>query len=386
MIAEYAAGLAVLTWITLLLARGRFWQIREADFDERLPLRLPRVAVLVPARDEARVVPISLASLLQQNYPGPFHIFFADDNSADGTSDAALQTAKRTGATDRLTVIRARPLASGWIGKPWALSEALEAAEAFKPDLLLLTDADIKHPTDEISRLVAKAEAGGYDLVSLMVRLETNTFTEKLLMPAFVFFFFKLYPPRWVASPYKSTAGAAGGCILLRRSALDRAGGMAVIRSEVIDDCALAKAVKSTGGKLWLGITSTAVTIGGYGSAGAIGGMISRTAFTLLRHSPLRLAGALFGMFLTYLLPPIIILSFKPAAMLCGAAAWGLMGIAAAPIYRHYRLCPVRGFLMPAVALFYSGAVIHSAIQYWRGKGAFWKGRVQDLGAPQQQR
>jgi hopene-associated glycosyltransferase HpnB len=378
MIVEYAAALSLLVWILLLFTRGRFWQIREADLKNPLPPSPPRVAIVVAARNESRVVGTAVSSLLRQDYPGVFQVFLGDDGSTDSTSEVALRAAREAGLEDRLTVIQARPAPAGWLGKPWALSEGLKAAADFRPGYLLFTDADIQHPPDELSRLVAKAESGGYDLVSLMVRLHAETFAEKSLMPAFVFFFFKIYPPDRVAKPGWPTAGAAGGCILLRSETLSRIGGISAIRGALIDDCALAKLVKRTGGKLWLGITSSAVSIRGYGSLAGLFQMISRNAFSLLHHSSLLLACSLLGMFATYLLPPLVILSFRPVAVLLGALAWGLMAIACAPIYRHYGLSALRGFLMPAVALFYTGASVHSAVRYWRGEGGEWKGRVQD--------
>jgi hopene-associated glycosyltransferase HpnB len=377
MIVEYAAGVSLLLWILLLFTRGRFWRIEEAKFPSLRTPAPPRVAIVVAARDEAQVVGTAVSSLLRQDYPGVFQVFLSDDGSTDGTSEVALGAARETGFADRLTVIRARRPPAGWLGKPWALSEGLSAAADFRPGYVLFTDADIQHPPDELSRLVAKAESG-YDMVSLMVRLHAETFAEKCLMPAFVFFFFKIYPPERVAKPGWPTAGAAGGCMLLRSETLSRIGGIATIRGALIDDCALAKRVKRSGGKLWLGITSSAVSIRGYGSLGGLFQMISRNAFSLLHHSSLLLACSLLGMFATYLLPPLVILSFRPLPALLGALAWCLMAIGCAPIYRHYGLSPLRGFLMPAVALFYTGATVHSAVRYWQGAGGEWKGRVQD--------
>jgi len=252
------AGLAVSIWLYLLLGRGFFWRLRETDLAWAPVPR--RVAVLIPARNEAQVVGRAIQSIVEQDFPGPFHIFLIDDHSSDGTSTAARAAAK----PDLLTVIAAQRLPEGWTGKLWALADGIRQAESFRPDYVLFSDADIVHEPDGISRLVARAEAGAYDLVSWMVKLQCETFAERALIPAFVFFFFMLYPPSWTENTRRRTAGAAGGCILLRWEALARIGGMAAIRGELIDDCALAKAVKRTGGKVWLGVTSRTRSIRSY--------------------------------------------------------------------------------------------------------------------------
>jgi len=366
------AGLAVSIWLYLLLGRGFFWRLREMDLAGAPMPR--RVAVLIPARNEAQVVGRAIQSIVEQDFPGPFHIFLIDDHSSDGTSEAAPAAAK----PDLLTVIAARQLPEGWTGKLWALAEGIRQAESFRPDYLLFSDADIVHEPDGISRLVARAEAGGYDLVSWMVKLQCETFGERALIPAFVFFFFMLYPPAWTENARRGTAGAAGGCILLRWEALARIGGMVAIRGELIDDCALAKAVKRTGGKVWLGVTSRTRSIRGYGTFREIGRMISRTAFWQLRHSVLLLAGTIAGMFATYLLPPLLLLTGRPPAMALGAFAWVLMMVAYAPSLRFYGLSLLWAPALPLVAVFYTGATIHSAVRYWRGRGGEWKGRAQD--------
>jgi len=366
------AGLAVSIWLYLLLGRGFFWRLREMDLAGAPMPR--RVAVLIPARNEAQVVGRAIQSIVEQDFPGPFHIFLIDDHSSDGTSEAAPAAAK----PDLLTVIAARQLPEGWTGKLWALAEGIRQAESFRPDYLLFSDADIVHEPDGISRLVARAEAGGYDLVSWMVKLQCETFGERALIPAFVFFFFMLYPPAWTENARRGTAGAAGGCILLRWEALARIGGMVAIRGELTDDCALAKAVKRTGGKVWLGVTSRTRSIRGYGTFREIGRMISRTAFWQLRHSVLLLAGTIAGMFATYLLPPLLLLTGRPPAMALGAFAWVLMMVAYAPSLRFYGLSLLWAPALPLVAVFYTGATIHSAVRYWRGRGGEWKGRAQD--------
>ena len=359
--------LLVLIWLYLLLGRGGFWRIADTEMG---PTTLPparRIAVVVPARNEADVVGKAVGSLVKQECPGAIHIFLVDDQSEDGTAECA-------GDSDMLTVLRARPLPAGWTGKLWAIAEGLRQAALFEPDFILLTDADIVHAPDNLARLVARAESGGYDLVSLMVRLHCETVAEKALIPAFVWFFFKLYPPAWIASPRHSIAGAAGGCMLIRRAALERIGGIASIRGEVIDDCALARAVKGAGGRVWLGTTSATHSIRPYGSFAEIGRMISRSAFTQLQHSTLLLMGAMVGIFVAYVLPPLLLLAGNRWAGL----AWVLMTLAYLPAVRFYRLSWLWALALPAVAVFFMGATLHSAVQFWRGRGAVWKGRVQD--------
>jgi len=220
-----------------------------------------------------------------------------------------------------------------------------------------------------------------------MVKLHCQSVAEKLLIPAFVYFFFKLYPPAWIANPRRSTAGAAGGCILIRPAALDKAGGIAAIRQEVIDDCSLAARVKRTGGRLWLGASGTTRSIRPYGGFSEIGRMISRSAFSQLRHSTLFLLLSMVGMAATYLLPPALVLSdllgghhAGAAALVVGtsAAAWLLMIVSYVPVLRLYRLSPLWALALPAAAVFYVGATFHSAVNYWSGRGGQWKGRIQD--------
>jgi hopene-associated glycosyltransferase HpnB len=211
-----------------------------------------------------------------------------------------------------------------------------------------------------------------------MVKLECETLAEKSLIPAFVFFFFMLYPPAWTLNPRYKTAGAAGGCILMRWSALTRIGGIAAIRGELIDDCALAKAVKRAGGKIWLGLTSKTRSIRSYGTFGEIARLISRTAFWQLKHSVLLLLGTIAGMFVTYMLPPLLLFTRRAMPAALGGFACILMMVAYAPALRFYGLSWLRAPLLPLVALFYTGATIHSAVEYWAGRGGEWKGRVQD--------
>jgi hopene-associated glycosyltransferase HpnB len=375
-VAELTAACGVLIWLYLVLGRGMFWRLREDA--SSLPQGTPcRIAIVIPARDEAETIGPAIRSLAAQNFTGPWHIFLVDDDSTDGTAEVARSSAH----PDLLTVTAAAPLAADWTGKLWALVEGVRQAESFRPDYVLFSDADVVHSPDDIAQLLARSEAGGYDLVSWMVKLRCETFAEKAMIPAFLFFFFMLYPPAWTESTRRRTAGAAGGCILLRWKALIRIGGIAAISGELIEDCALAKAVKSTGGKIWLGATSNARSIRSYATFGAIGRMISRTAFWQLRHSAVLLVGTIAGMFLTFLLPPLLLLTGRPLAMALGGLAWVLMMAAYVPSLRFYGLSTLWAPVLPLVALFYTGATVHSAIRYWTGRGGEWKGRPQDVQA-----
>ncbi len=349
-------ALVLAVWIYLLVARGLFWWVREARLGEG-PATPRRVAVVIPARDEAAVIGKAVASLAAQEYGGAFEIFVVDDHSTDGTAEAAR------GAH----VVPARPLPEGWTGKVWAMSEGVRAAETFAPDYFLFTDADVVHGPGILSGLVALAEERGYNLASLMVELRCETFAERALIPAFVFFFLNLYPPR-------TKAGAAGGCMLIRREALERIGGIESIGGELIDDCALARAVKQSGGRVWLGVTSRARSIRGYGSFAEVGRMIARSAFTELRYSTLALAGTVLGMVMIYLLPPVLALGFRSWT---AALAWLMMMAAYVPVLRQYRRSPMWALALPLVAAFYTGATVVSATNYWTGRGGMWKGRAQ---------
>ena len=370
MIPDLIALLALAVWLYLLAGRGFFWCLREGAVP---PLKQENlsVAVVIPARDEAANIGAAVASLLAQNYPGSLHVIVVDDHSADGTAQAA-------GAGDRLTVLAADPLPAGWTGKLWAVARGLRRALTLNPDYLLFTAADIVHGPDTIAGLVARAEAGGLDLVSLMVKLRCESVAERALVPAFVYFFLKLYPPAWIADLESGTAGAAGGCILLRPSALKRIGGMESIRGELIDDCALAREVKRAG-PIWMNITSASHSIRAYDTFSEVGRMISRTAFTQLRHSTLLLIGTVAGLLLTYFAPPVLAIGGPgPIAHVAGAVAWLIMMVTYWPTLRFYGRSPLWALALPVVALFYAGATVQSAINYWRGMGGQWKGRVQD--------
>jgi hopene-associated glycosyltransferase HpnB len=376
----FVAGvLSLLIWGYLLLARGGFWGIHDATPPSSTHESSVRIAVIVPARNEADLVGRAVTSLLRQAGPHSIHIFLIDDCSTDGTAQAAREAAALAGRAKMLTVCDGKPLAPGWSGKLWAIQQGIELARGASPDFFLFTDADIEHAPGSVSALVQIAQSGPYDLVSFMVKLHCKTTAEKLLIPAFVFFFFKLYPPAWIANSRRSTAGAAGGCILIRPAALVQAGGIEAIRQEVIDDCSLAARVKRSGGRLWLGASATTQSLRPYGSFSEIGRMISRSAFNQLRHSSLLLLLSVVGMAVTYLLPPALaLLSYRDGPAMLGATAWLLMMLSYVPVLRLYRLNPLWALALPLAAVFYMGATFHSAWKYWTGRGGEWKGRVQD--------
>jgi hopene-associated glycosyltransferase HpnB len=377
------AAISLAIWIYLALARGAFWHLHPFDDDITSPKALaswPRVVAVVPARNEAATIAQSVGSLLAQDYSGELSIVLVDDHSDDGTSEIARDVAGRARGEARASIHSASPLPPGWTGKLWALKEGVARAAANEPAYYWFTDADIVHAPDTLRRLMTRAEKDLLDLTSLMVLLRAETFAERMLVPAFLFFFLKLYPPRWIADPRNKTAGAAGGCVLLRREALERIGGLASIRHEIIDDCALARAVKRSGGGIWMGLTRTSVSLRAYKSFGEIRDMIARTAFTQLRYSVLLLIGTLFGMLLTYIAPVGLIFVHRALPRILAVGACLLMSLLFLPTVRFYRLSPFWSPALPFTALFYCYATCLSAIRCWLGRGAQWKGRTQ---APQ---
>jgi len=361
-------------WIYLLFFRGGFWWLpyRRAPIAANVDGK--SVIAVIPARDEAATVGRAVASLLAQDYGGSFRIVLVDDHSSDGTAEAAHTAAI---GSDRLTICRGKPVPPGWTGKLWAVRQGVEAARSMCPDYLLLTDADIVHGSGNLRKLVSRCEVEGYDLVSLMVRLHCRSLWDALLIPAFVFFFFKLYPPRWVADPSRRTAGAAGGCMLIRAATLDRVGGVDSIRREIIDDCALARKVKSVG-RVWLGPAQHTISIREYRSWRAIWDMIVRSAFAQLDFSAALLALTVLMLTLTYMAPPLLLmLSSEPVAICCAGLAWLGMVIAFLPTLRAYDTARSVALLLPLIALFYLAATVASAVLFWCGRGGYWKGRVQ---------
>ena len=362
-----AAILALLLWLYLLFARGIFWQAGPV-LPTAYPATTPSVAVVVPARDEAPLIEASLRSLLTQDYAGPFRVILTDDNSTDGTGNIA-----RSIGDSHLTVITGAPRPAGWSGKLWAVSQGV--AEAGEVDLVLLTDADIVHEPAHLSSLVCKIERCGLDLVSEMVKLACDSWAERALVPAFVFFFQLLYPFEWVNDGLKATAAAAGGSILIRCRALRRVGGIESVREALIDDVALAAAVKK-GGRIWLGHAALARSVRPYPSIADIWRMVARTAFVQLRYSLPLLALTTFGMALIWLLPPALALFGRGAAFWCGLAAWVILSACYLPTLTRFGRPPLWAPFLPLVAAFYMAATIGSAANHYLGRGVAWKGRA----------
>ena len=410
---QVLAGLSLAIWLYLVLFRGQFWRVDLASeqpapfqFLRSLPPPsssaalltsdmkpgLPTVTVVIPARNEATVLPCSLASLLSQTYGGRTQVILVDDQSDDATSAVARRTSEDLGCSAQLQILEGTPLPRGWSGKLWAMAQGVARSEEMEQasKYFLFTDADIAHDPGNLARLVARAEDGQLSMVSLMVRLRCTSFWEAWLIPAFVFFFQKLYPFRWVNAPSHAMAAAAGGCILIRRDALERIGGLAVIHRALIDDCSLAQAVKLNDrnvfgkGRLWLGLSDSTRSLRSYPDLDSIWTMVARTAFSQLDHSPFLLAGTLVGMGLIYLMPPFgLAMGFllsNPVLVTLGLGGWMLMTIAFVPMLRYYRLSPLRAIVLPLIGLLYSLMTFDSALRYWRGRGGAWKGRTYEAG------
>ncbi|WP_065967564.1 glycosyltransferase [Streptomyces sparsogenes] len=390
-------------WVWLLLGQGFFWRT-----DVRLPRGdapgpggapagsgdaagtaggapggeeyWPSVAVVVPARDEAAVLPMSLPSLLAQDYPGPVEIFLVDDGSTDGTGKLARALAEEHGGPP-LTVDSPGEPPPGWTGKLWAVRHGMTLAAA-RPDTeyLLLTDADIAHEPDSLRELVRAARGSGLDVVSQMARLRVVTVWERLIVPAFVYFFAQLYPFRWVNRAGARTAAAAGGCVLLRREAAERARVPEAIRHAVIDDVALARAVKRSGGRIWLGLADRVDSVRPYPRLGELWRMVSRSAYAQLRHHPLLLVATVAGLALVYLVPPAALcaglVEGRPGLWAAGGGAWALMAATYVPMLRYYRQTLWLAPLLPVTALLYLLMTVDSAVRHYQGRGAAWKGRT----------
>ncbi len=378
--------LSLLSWLGLLIFWGQFWLANQRlDTQSNNLTKYPSVCAIIPARNEAQMLPQTLPSLLKQDYPGDFNLILVDDRSSDRTGEIAQEIATQLKRSQRLKVVLAEALPQGWTGKLWAMSQGIKVAQqqTNSPDYFLFTDADIQHHSTNLNELVTKAEQENLDLVSLMVLLRCQSFWEQLLIPAFVFFFQKLYPFPWVNDPHKTMAAAAGGCILVHRQALQRIGGIAAIRQTLIDDCALAEAIKSSSkGKkgIWLGLTDSTLSLRPYPSLSSIWDMVARTAYTQLNYSPWLLFGTLVAMTIIYLVPPLAtvggLLTGNWLIAIAGLSAWLLMALAYLPTILLYQRFPLLAFLLPGIALLYNLMTIDSALRHWQGKGGAWKGRV----------
>ncbi|MFD5143488.1 glycosyltransferase [Streptomyces sp. NPDC058401] len=381
-----AACASLAVWLWLTLGQGMFWRTDTRLPPRHAPARWPSVAIVVPARDEAEVLPLSLPSLLAQDYPGEAEIILVDDGSTDGTAALARRLADAHPGLP-LTVLSPGEPDPGWTGKLWALRHGIAHARSGVgpnpnpgPDFLLLTDADIAHEPDSLRELVCAATSADLDLVSQMARLRAVSGWERLIVPAFVYFFAQLYPFRWINHPAARTAAAAGGCVLLRTGAAVRAGIPESIRQAVIDDVSLARAVQRTGGRIWLGLAERVDSVRPYTSLADLWRMVSRSAYAQLRHQPVLLTGTVAGLVLVYLVPPAALLAGlaagRPAVAWAGGLAWLLMAGTYLPMLRYYRQPAALAPLLPLTALLYLLMTVDSAVQHYRGRGAAWKGRT----------
>jgi hopene-associated glycosyltransferase HpnB len=379
MIFEITAFLALAIWCYLALGRGGFYRCTERDDGTPpTPAVWPRVAVVIPARDEAAVIGRCLGSLLGQDYQGTWSVVVVDDNSSDGTAHAARSAAADGDARNRLTIVPGTALPGGWTGKLWALSQGIAAADSLDHgvDYFLLSDADIVYAPQMLRWLVAHTLARGVLLSSLMVKLRCESSAERVLIPAFIFFFQMLYPFSWVNRAERAVAAAAGGCMLVRTDILRAIGGIAAIRDALIDDCALARKFKAKG-PIWLGLTDRVTSIRGYPRWSDIARMVSRSAYAQLGYSPVLLAATVLALVLTFMVPPVAALIGAGYAPLFGLAAWGIMALLFVPTAAFYGVSRWLGAALPAIALAYLMFTVNSAIQSARGTGGLWKGRFQ---------
>jgi len=379
---ELIALAAVLAWLYLLFLHGRFWHCSE-----RLPPaaqhvnRWPAVTAVVPARNEEATIVAVLDSLLAQDYQGRLSVTLVDDHSTDATRRRAQAVADRTANQGGLTILAGEPLPVGWTGKLWALNQGIAHATRIDPasEFIFLTDADIVHAPDTLRALVAKAESDRRDLVSLMAKLSCETLWERLLIPAFVFFFQMLYPFPRANDAQSPTAAAAGGCVLVRRAVLESIGGIGAIRGALIDDCSLAKAVKRADARLWIGLADGTRSLRLYRQLEPIWMMVARSAFTQLRYSLPILLGTLLGIAVVYVAPPLLALTAplhgQAWVAALGAGAWLLMSAAYLPTVRYYDQPAALALTLPFAALLYFGMTLDSARRHWWGSGSQWKGR-----------
>jgi len=371
--------LVAVVWLYLVAVHGGYWLTSQ-----RLPIGAagaggagavwPRVAAIVPARNEADMLPVTLPTLLGQDYPGVLEVIVVDDRSEDGTGAAAA-------SLGGVRVIAGKPQPEGerWAGKVWAMMQGLAAAPG-GAEYLLFTDADIAWEPGALADLVAAARDDERDMVSQMALLRARTGWERLLVPAFVYFFAQLYPFRRVNRRRGRTAAAAGGCMLIRRSVLERAGGLAMIKGALIDDVALGQLIKRAGGSTWLGLTTEVRSVRPYEGLASLWQMVARSAYTQLRYRPLLLAGTIIGLLLIYVLPPAGLIAGLAGAnaltALAGGAGWLLMSVSFLPMLALYRLSPLRAPTLPFIAVLYAAMTLDSARRHYAGRGGEWKGRI----------
>lgn len=388
MLATFISVVGLFVWLYLIALRGGFWRLTEHDRAfaalDSAGAAGSYIVTIVPARNEADVIETSLASLFSQDFPGRFEIVLVDDDSDDGTAEAARRAAQAQGAQDRLTILASGGPDAGWTGKLAAMQRGFDHVRALPrhPDFVLFCDADIAFGPHVLSRLVAGATARGAVLTSLMVKLRCESAAERWFVPAFIFFFQKLYPFRHVNDPRHAVAGAAGGVMLARPEALAAAGGLRAIHGALIDDCALGALMK-TQGPIWLGLTDDVRSLRAYPRLGDIAKMVSRSAYAQLRYSPWRLAAAVGGMATAYLAPPWLALFGESPAQDIALVSWLLMAQAYMPSLRFYGLSRLRALALPAVAACYTWFTVESAWRHLRGRGGEWKGRYQAPRGPE---
>jgi hopene-associated glycosyltransferase HpnB len=368
------ATLAV--WVYLMMARGGFWRCAERDEEGPSLAFWPSIVAVIPARDEAEGVAQTIGTLLKQDYPGAFTVVLVDDGSTDATVEVARSAAAEAAQGERLRVLTGASLPAGWTGKLWAMKQGFENASASGPTFVLFADADIVFAQGALRRLVSRAMSDNLALVSLMAKLRCESFIERALIPAFIFFFQMLYPFSWVNGPNRTFAAAAGGCMLVRRDVLEAVGGLEAIRGALIDDCALAKQIKRRA-PIRLALTEQVISTRSYSTFWEARTMIARSAYAQLRYSPLLLAGTVAGLALTYLVPVLLALLGQGFAQYCGLATWAIMFVALQPTLSFYRVSPLWGVFLPAIAAIYLLFTLDSAYQYTRGRGGLWKGRAQ---------
>lgn len=380
------AIVSLIIWLTLLLSRAMYWRISTPIDDYTLVQNegnFPSLTIIIPARNEADMLPLCLPSLLSQSYQGSYNILLIDDHSDDETVPTAREIVAQHDASHRVTLIKGRPRPLGWKGKVNAMQTgldyiALQQDQAVQnpPTYILFTDADIAYENDMVSRIVAKAESGDFVLTSLMVKLRCKSLAERTLVPAFVYFFKLLYPFNWANTPSHPLAAAAGGSMLVRYDALMRAGGLAPIADALIDDCALGRLMKQQD-KIFLALTEKVRSVRPYHRLSDIAAMVSRTAYDQLHYNPLLLLGTCIGLMITYIAPVTLLFTTSGAAQLLAVFAYVLMSLSFYPINRFYNRPAFAMLSLPAIAICYLGFTLNSAWQYYRGHGGMWKGRAQ---------
>jgi hopene-associated glycosyltransferase HpnB len=392
------AWISLLIWVVLLVGRGGFWRMNlhlpaaetGSETGSGEARTWPAVTAVIPARDEAEILPLTLPSVLAQDYPGPFSVIVVDDASADGTGEVAAALAEATPGSAPLHVLRGSGPPPGWAGKVAAMDRGLGAVSA-QTEYVLFTDSDIAHPADSVRRLVQQARAEELDLVSLMARLSTDSLAERMIVPAFVFSFFQLYPPAWVNRHGMRMAAAAGGCMLVRKQRLEDVGGLVGIADARIDDVALGTLLKrgrnsardkdsARGGRIWLGVTTGVRSLRPYPRLADLWDMIARSAYTQLRYNPWLLLGTIIGLVVTYGVPPILgvvgLATQWWGVAIPALAAWAVLSASYVSVLRLYELRWWRAPLLPGVMALYGAMTVDSARRHRQGRGGAWKGRV----------